>query len=367
MRVVIATDSAGQQHELRLLALAVGLECKAEDCVGFNDMSVRVAQGADLVLVAVGSDVDAAEAAIRYAVGHGAAPVVGVGLADDPQLVIRALRAGAREYVPLGRFRDEMPQILERLRTAGGVVHQPGKTIAVLAANAGSGVTTVAAGLAFALAAKHPGEVALAELGADVPELALDLDLEPRHSVADVIQDWERMDPTVLSQAMVEHPAGVRILAYAPEAPAAVAVPPAAMQQTVLLLRHLYEFSVLDLGHAVSETSLTALRLADTVVAVLRLDVPSLRLSRQLLRQLAERGIPESKVRAVANRYGQRHQVSAKQIEEAVGAPIRLWVPDDPGTLNQALNHGKPLIQTARHARITRRLDQLAQQVNGRA
>jgi pilus assembly protein CpaE len=227
-------------------------------------------------------------------------------------------------------------------------------------------VTTVSSGIAFALAAAHPGEVALAELGIGVPELALDLDLQPQHTVADLVRDWDRMDATIIRQAMVQHSAGVQVLAHSPDACEPLSIPPAAMQQTVLLLRHLYSYSVLDLGHALNDATSAALRLADKVVVVVRLDVPSLRLAHQFRRQLLERGIPESKVVAVANRYGQRHQVPASQVETALGAKVDFWVPDDPGTLNHALNHGKPLIQTARRARITRRIDQLAKHVNGR-
>ena len=55
------------------------------------------------------------------------------------------------------------------------------------------------------------------------------------------------------------------------------------------------------------------------------------------------------------------------QAQETLGLPIVSWLPDDSATLNQALNQGRPLVQTARRAKITRRFDELAQQLNGQA
>jgi pilus assembly protein CpaE len=254
------------------------------------------------------------------------------------------------------------------MQRAGAVTYRhQGRVIAVLAANPGSGVTTLASSLAFAVAAHHPKEVALAEVGNGVPELALDLDLKPRHTVDQLVGDWERVDASMVREAVVAHPDGVHVLAHAPQTLEPAAVTPPAMRQVVLLLRTLFEFSVLDLGHSLTPASLEAVRLADQVVIVVRLDVPSLRLGRALLRRLADQGVPDDKLRTVANRYGQRRQVAWQKAEEALGVTVAAWVPDDPGTVNKALNMGQPLVAAAPRASITRRIDRLAAQMNGRA
>jgi pilus assembly protein CpaE len=225
----------------------------------------------------------------------------------------------------------------------------------------GCGVTTVAAGLAFALAEKRPGKVALAEVGAGVPELALYLDLAPRHTIADLAGSWDRLDRTMLAQALAEHAGGVHVLAHQAETLTAAPLPVQPMQQTLLLLRATFEYAVLDLGHALEPSVVQALKLVETVFFVIHLDVPALRLARRVLHQLAvEHGVSPERVQVVANRAGQRGLISKKQAEETLGRPIVEEIPDDPGTVNEAINNGAPLIRAARRAGITRSFDRLA-------
>ena len=367
MRVVVATETAEQREHLRPLVLGAGLECTGPDCVAFADLDARLSHaGADLVLVRIGTNATPALPIIQQAANH-AAPILGVGPSTDPQLILQVLRAGAREYLDEAKLREELPVVLEKLRQAGIMKFKVGRTVAVTAVIPGSGVTTVSTNLAFALAVKHPKQVVLTEIGSDVPALALALDLQPRHSAVDLVRDWDRMDATMIRQSAAEHAAGVQVLAYSPETLSAKPIETPTMRHLVLLLRTLHDWSVLDLGHSAHEAGLEAMRLADLVVVVTRLDIPALRMARRYLKQLTDLGIPAAHLRPVANFYGQKKQIPWKQAQDALGLPIVSWVPDDPGTLNQALNQGQPLVQAARGAKITKRFKELAHQLNGQA
>jgi pilus assembly protein CpaE len=368
MRVVIATETPTPRDDLRQAALGIGLECDTADCVPYSELAVRLARGvADLVIVVVGVDPTSAVNVIQRTSSYNHVPVLAVGKSHDPQFILQVMRAGAREYIDSARAQEELAHALHKMSQSGAVNYRLGQMLAVTAATPGSGVTTVASSLAFALGDKYPQRVALAEIGGGVPELALALDLDPRHSVADLAQNWERLDTTMMRQTIVEHPAGVNVLAYKPETLLTTPLGQQAMRQTLLLLKAMYEISVLDLGCQPDGPGQQALTLADAVVLVIRLDVPSLRLARKYVYQLGERGVLPEKLRLVANRYGQRKQVAWKQAEDALGLPILAGIPDDPSTLNQALNSGTPLIRTSRRAGITRSFDRLAGSLNGRS
>jgi pilus assembly protein CpaE len=366
MRVIVASQSAPQREQLRAQFLGAGLECEAADCVSFAELEPRFAHaGADLIAVHVGDDAVPALALIEKTTARLSAPVLAIGHAGDPRLVIQALRGGAREYLDETKLREELPAALEKLQQAGVIRFKVGRTVAVTACCPGSGVTTVASNLAFALAQKHPKQVVLAELATDVPALALALDLQPRHTVGELVRDWDRADSAMLRQGLVEHAAGVQVLAHAPETLTADPVEPPAMRHLALLLRTLYDWTVLDLGHSAHAAAVEAMQLAEAVVVVTRLDVPALRLMRRYLQELQDRGIAKERIRPVANFYGQSKQLAWKDAQDALGMPLVVWLPDDPASVNQALNQGRPIVQLARRAKISKRILELAQQLNG--
>ena len=366
MRVVVATEIAGLGTQLRQVALSSGIECGAADCVNFAALPGRLSQAhADFALIVL-DPLPSALTVIKQTAAKATIPVLAVGPSHDANQILRAIHNGALLYLDIAHFRDDFILALEKMHQTGKIAHPQGTLLAVVAAAPGAGVTTVSASLAFALNEQHPKRVLLAELGPGVPELALNLDLKPRHSVGDLALHWDRMDPAMLRHTLVPHPTGLNIVAYKAETLHAATLDTPAMRQLLLLMRAMFAYSVLDLGHSSDPGRLTALTMSDNVVIVLRLDVPSLRLTRQFVRQLTEQGVARDKMRLVANRHGQRSQISRKKAEEVIGFAIPEWVPDDPATLNQALNHGLPLLSTARRAPITVSFDTLATSLNGK-
>jgi pilus assembly protein CpaE len=366
MRVVVAQEQPGSSEAIRQLLLGMGLVCGAGDCVAHADLPVRLAQNpTDLVLVRTGADLGATLETIRQALPLTKAPVMVMGPAADAPQILRYLQGGAREFLDEAQLQPNLENALDKLRQSGEG-QGTGVIVGVVSPTPGSGVTTVATNLAFSWAEKHPNQVALIELGRGAADLALALDLAPRHTVTDVHQDQGRLDATLLRQSMLAHPGGVQILAHKAETLNTDPLAAAAVRKSVILLRTIYAASVLDLGHTLDEEQNEALRLCDFVLVVVRLDVPALRQARRFLRLLDTVGVPKDRIRLVANRYGQRGQVAWKRAEEAIGAKFAEWITDDAAKLNAALNQGQPLVKTARYSGITRRFYKLADQLNGK-
>src|SRR5262249_3574924 len=154
--------------------------------------------------------------------------------------------SGAREYLDEKRLGDDLQAALEKLRQAGVVKHGQGLVVSVVSATPGSGVSTVAANLAFAWADKSPLKVALLELGQGAACLASCLALQPQPTVAEVAENWQRMDATLLRQSMSAHPEGVCVLAKKPDSLPAGPLELQAIRKTILLLRTVFEKAVLD-------------------------------------------------------------------------------------------------------------------------
>ncbi len=368
MHAIFTCEKPSDCDSYRQILTNCGVECGSSDAVSFDEFSPRFNRGgADVVVVLMGNEPHAAMSIVQQIHEKSPVPILVVGPSHDAQIILQSLKAGAREYLDIDQLRDGLEKALEKLRSTNSVAFRRGTSIVVTGANPGIGVTTVASGLAFALGKAHPKDVLLAELSLGVSEIALDLDLHPGISVTQLLRDWNRVDSTTIRKAALEHAGGIHVLADNVSFDAAAPFEAGSGKQLISLVRTMYEYAVYDLGHGMqSVVAQEAARNADKVVLVLRLDVPSLRLAHDYLIHLANMGIPRQNLIVVANKYGQSQQVNWNKVEDAIGAKVDIWLPDDPATVNYALNLGLSLPQASSWAKLIRRFGDLAHQLNGK-
>ena len=280
------------------------------------------------------------------------------------KLVLRALRGGADDYVDETDLEAELQAALKRLKEAGSGREAAGRIIAVLAPCGGSGSSTLATNVATALAKEHK-EVALVDLKLEAGDLATLLDLKPVYTLADLTQNIARMDRVLLERSLVRHSSGVHLLGP-PRTLADVAhVTPEGVDQVLNLARVVFPYVVVDVDHAYSEVQVRAVRQAEVILLVLRLEFAALRNTRKALDQMEHLGVDRSRVRLVVNRYGQPKEVPAAKAEEALGVKIFHYVPDDPRSVNRANNNGTPFVLETPSAKVSKSVTRLAMSING--
>ncbi len=366
MRVLISGDQSTSRDQCRRAALRVGLECASPDCVPLNDLRLRLSRepAVHFVLVCIEPSPEESLRSIKAATTQAEVPVYAVTLGEVATYREQAIAAGASDVWPLDGVREGLLSTAEQVRQEGRSTGKRGRVVLVTAALPGTGVTTVATGLAFGMAGKTP--IALTELGDQVPDLALNLDLTPRHSLGDLLRESDRMDVSMIRDTAVSHPAGVDILAYAPETLQTEPLTPVMLRDLQILLRTLYNWTIVDGGHAGGENLEQVARHADLVVLVTRLDPPSVRLTRRYAQDLLTKGVTTERIALVGNRYGQAGQIPWKKAQEALQTTVAGWLSDDPRAVNRSLTEGRPLVQVARRARVTRELYRLATELKDR-
>lgn len=289
-----------------------------------------------------------------------AGPVLAVGLASDSKLILKALHEGADHYLDEADIETQLDAVFQRLQLKEESAREPsGQLIALLGASGGSGCSTLAVNLAAVLA-RESGRCALLDLKPGVGDLAALLDLKPTHNLADLCLNAGRVDRAMFESALVAHPSGVHLLAAAQMYEDIRLVTAAGVGKTLGLARGSFRFSVTDLEDCHHEEQVIALRQADVVLIVFRLDFTSLRSTRRILDYLDQAGIGGGKVRLVINRYGQAKELPLSQAEEALGRKIVHLVPDDPKTINAANNAGEPAVLRTPSAKVAQSIVQLA-------
>src|SRR5512146_2709583 len=99
MRVLIIGSLAGDLGQAARIAIARGAKLNQADNVDAALSRLRTDARIDLVLCDVAHDVGAVVRAV--AAEHMVVPVIACGTGDDAEAAAYAIRAGAREYLPL--------------------------------------------------------------------------------------------------------------------------------------------------------------------------------------------------------------------------------------------------------------------------
>ncbi|MCA9154475.1 MAG: hypothetical protein R3C99_15695 [Pirellulaceae bacterium] len=366
MRVVVAHGPDLDDRELRRIVLGSGLDCGPNDCVRWNSLSKRLGEAdADLVLVSVDDHADESWQALREARALTESPLLAIGRTDEDMVIERARGFGVASVLDRGDLRRALDTVLEQWSAQRDTKRRRGRVVSVYAPTPGSGGTTVAANLAGALARKHPDDVALIEMSAEFGDLAMLLNLTPRHSASDVCKRWRGLDPTGLKSSFCQHASGLLVLANAGENHTNPFLTDEAARRLAILSRMTAAYSVLSLDNRLTDVEVEAMQLSDAVALVVRPDVPAVRRAQWTVDQAVISGVPRDRFHLVVNRFGQSGQLALTHVEESLGMRATALIPDDPRSVNRAANMGQLLHEQSRVKRISRRFSALANKLHG--
>ncbi len=289
------------------------------------------------------------------------------GPQEDSSLILRAMRLGAKEYFPPELEEGALRAAVDRLvlELGSSSASKPlAPVIAVMGAKGGVGATFTACQLAATLQASG-GRTALVDLNLPLGDVALYFDVQPTYSLANVAQATERLDATSLRTILQSHRSGVQILAAPSQVEEAELVKATHVERVLQLLRFEFDWVVLDVSRSWNESSIRGLDLADQILLVVLLDVPTLSHARQHLALLKRLGHQGSKIRIVANRFSRDDSVSNRDFEQFLGKVPDVRLPNDYRTALVSVNQGKLVGEVAARSAIHSAFLRLAKDTRG--
>jgi len=284
-----------------------------------------------------------------------------IGTLNQPQIIVNAMRAGAREFIERPTTTTDLLEAFVRLTTAQRKSRQEGirgKVFSVINAKGGNGATTVAVNLALALQSAY-GHTALVDL-APLGHAALHMNLKPTFTVADATHNLHRMDASLLESFMTRHGGGLQLLAGA-NVPAAIDPSTAEFVRLFDMLVTHYRYVVVDASSRFDAASRLIASLSETVLLVACSDVASLWSAARVQQYLGESG-SRDRVRLVLNRFRKVPGFSEDDAEAAVGAKVLWRVPNQYFAVSSAIDRGTPVMDQ-RNSEIARCFAGLAQEL----
>ncbi|MEL4106866.1 AAA family ATPase [Oscillospiraceae bacterium WX1] len=235
------------------------------------------------------------------------------------------------------------------------------RVITVFGSKGGLGKTTIAVNIAAKLAEKKK-KVALIDLDLQFGDVHIFMDLDPKDTIAELVQEVYTPNIDSIRSYMVVHSNGVHVLC-APKSPEYAEVVTAEKVQNLLsLLRTYFDYVIIDTAPSFNEVTLTAIESSSTVLFVTGLDISILKnskLSMTILDSLQQK----EKINVIVNRMVDGNTITLDDVHNILGCPIWAKVPIDYKAAISALNRGIPIVTAAPNTKLTQALSEITEQL----
>ncbi|MBI1747805.1 MAG: AAA family ATPase [Acidobacteria bacterium] len=286
----------------------------------------------------------------------------------DPELIIRAMRAGASEFLVKPVRREQLVEALNRAgKQREGMTRsrkQSGKVYTFFSTKGGNGATTISTNFAVNLARQTGKTVLLADLDMQLGEVSLFMGLKPRFNMVDVLENSHRLDRTLLDGFIMKHSSGVQVLASPDHLSKSDVLSSSHISEIISFLRDQYDYVVLDTSNSFDNFAKAAFDYSDRIFVVSNTDLPSLRNTQRCLHMFDQLGFKREQVKMIINRYQKGREISIKDIEKILDCAVYWSFPNDYSTVIASINTGVPLA-TVNNSEIAHSLDKFTQEISG--
>lgn len=278
----------------------------------------------------------------------------------DSAALLEAMRMGANEWIAEPLVYDDLVAAIRRVARPTEAA-PAGKLFAMLGAKGGVGGTTVAVNLATSMTLVSKAPTLLIDLHPAYGDAAVFLGVEPRFTVADALENIDRLDATYLRSLIASTPAGIDLLASGHRLPSK-SFDVARIRRLLELAASVYPFVVLDCART-EPAVLEALDVATQIVVVANQELPSLRSATRIVSHLRQRCGPD-RVKVAITRFDPKADIGRTDIERVLGGAVSYQFPNDYQTSVGAIAKGEPLI-VANHSRLASSISDFARQLGG--
>lgn len=290
----------------------------------------------------------------------------------DSKVVIRAMHAGAREFLCQPVNKDELitavkTVIMAKRQSLPDKISK-GKIITFFGASGGVGTTTLVTNVATLMAEHTKKDVIVIDLNLQFGSAALFLNMKTKYSILDVANNIDNIDVTLLKTMLPKNSTGVSLLAGPSEIEDAEAITGNHIEQVLTLLKNIFDYIIIDTNRVFDDVTIKALDESENILIVSVLDVPTIYNTKRCLELFKKIGYSREKVLLVINRYSSflaDSDLTAIK-EKLLDYPIYWRIPNqDSKSVITSINKGIPISQMMPNSELSQNLIKMIKNFNG--
>jgi pilus assembly protein CpaE len=287
-----------------------------------------------------------------------------------PEVFANAMSAGIGAVVPaddqqalgaaVSRAKHSWETIVGPAAQQGG---HKGVVVTVFSPKGGVGKTTMAVNLGLALS-RGENQVCVVDLDLSFGDVAITLQLVPKHTIADAAESEDDLDFSMLQTLLTRFDPTLSILAAPTQPEGRDRISPNLVRRVIETLRSNFDFVVIDTPPGFDDWVLGAFDETDECVVVATLDVPTIKNTKVALETLDLLHLVRNNRHLVLNRADDEVGLSRENVEGILNMKVSVALPSATAVAN-ATNHGQPIVLSKPDHPVSKGITTLAEQLLG--
>ena len=293
-------------------------------------------------------------------------PVVGVGPQGDPEVVLAAMRAGARDFFVLHRDDAQLKELLEKVmrRSVSNRAATQGKLFSVVSGHPYDGVAFLAQHLGLACHERQAAgaRVVLVDASAPVGASAVYLNISQPYNLLDAVNDLGRCDQTLVETAFPKHNSGMYVLSLPEDLMGPSRLNHEELVKLLEVFRSLFAVTVVTLDSTQPMDYLTSvISQSDRSLVLSDQSVLKSRHNKYLLRSLRMENCELDHTGLVVDNYRRRLGLEPTHLAELLELPLLATLSGHGVNRIQAMNSGESMFESAPNDSYCKDIRSLAQ------
>ncbi|MGN0031684.1 MAG: AAA family ATPase [Candidatus Gastranaerophilaceae bacterium] len=289
-----------------------------------------------------------------------------LALSDNPSvdLIIKIMRAGAKEFIPVPIIKNEFIEALNKLiyKFNEPKKNNKCKIISVFSNKGGIGKTSLASNLALELAKITKENVALIDLNFQMGDITTFLDLKPSFNISYMLENIDKINETFLLSTLERYKnTNLYVLADPPYFKQADNIQPKQITRLFNTLKDTFSYIIVDAEASFDGKNIAALDNSDVIFLVTVANLPALRNTQRCLELFEKLGYDKDKAKIIVNRYMENDEIKDTDVEKVLSRPIYWKIPNNYFAIMSAINKGVPVSVSNPSTNVAQSYKDLAQ------
>lgn len=313
---------------------------------------------ADVILLGAGVSADGYKVSEKISLEHPECAVIIIEENFSEDIIHKALFSGAKDVLVYPFTPTKLVNTIYRsneLLKKGVILNRGsssksrkksslGNVITVFSTKGGVGKTFISTNLAIALHKASGKRTVLVDLDLDFGNTALALNIVPKFTISDVVDDIKNIDQDLIESYLIPHGSGISILPANAKPQINEFINAEHIHIILKTLQKSFDYIIVDTPARFYEPINPSFVIADSLFIVTTPEISTIRNIKSALITLNELNYPKSKIKIFLNQAHSKSLIKPKDIESVLNQDIYASIKFDNKTVLASLNEGVPVV-----------------------